>query len=144
MRHCFLNIVDKSMFAIPMATTRDGWEKFAGPVILIGELPSVSDKEIGLATLNALGAYASDVPDDIVHTVLLDSSASRFGFKSYNSLLRKSRQMSVDQGRDDKFTLTPYAKVNRESAVPLDTILSSTDTPEDLGRAVRECISLCR
>lgn len=144
MRQCFLNIVDKRVFAIPMATTRDGWEMFAGPVVMIGELPSISDKEIGLATLDALGAYASDVPDDIIHTALLDRSASRFGFKSYNSLLWKSRQMSVDQGSDDKFTLTPYAKVNRDSAVPLDTILSSTGTPEDLGRAVRECISLCR
>lgn len=144
MKHCFLNIVDQSVFVIPMATTRDGWEMFAGPVILVGELASVSDKEIGAATLNAIRAHVSGVPDEIIDTVLLDRSASRFGFKSYKSFLGKSRQMSVDQEGDDNFTLTPYAKANRESAVPLDTILRSNGAPEDLGRAVRECISLCR
>jgi hypothetical protein len=144
MKHCFLNIVDQRVFVIPMATTRDGWEMFAGPVILVGELPSVSDKEIGVATLNAIRAHVSGVPDEIIDTALLDRSASHFGFKSYKSFLGKSRQMSVDQEGDDKFNLTPYAKANRESAVPLDTILRSNGAPEDLGRAVRECISLCR
>ncbi|AZO38835.1 MAG: hypothetical protein EOS81_31035 [Mesorhizobium sp.] len=144
MKHCFLNIVGERVFVIPMVTTRDGWEMFAGPVILVGELPSISDKDIGASTLSAIRAHVSGVPDEIVDKVLLNRSASRFGFRSYNSFLWKSRQMSVDQQGEDKFKLIPYAKVNRESAVPLDTIFYSTGTPGDLGRAVRDCIELCR
>ncbi|RUX20169.1 hypothetical protein EOA27_09320 [Mesorhizobium sp. M2A.F.Ca.ET.037.01.1.1] len=97
-----------------MVTTRDGWEMFAGPVILVGELPSISDKDIGASTLSAIRAHVSGVPDEIVDKVLLNRSASRFGFRSYNSFLWKSRQMSVDQQGEDKFKLIPYAKVTEK------------------------------
>ncbi|QIA24070.1 hypothetical protein [Mesorhizobium sp. AA22] len=144
MRQCFLNILEERVFAIPMVTTRAGWEMFVGPVIFIGELRSVSDREVGASTLYAVESYSNDVPDEIVDTLLLDNSISRYGFKSYKPFFKKCLQMSVVE-YGDKFELTPYARVTKGiGATPLDTVLFSTGTPEDLGRAVRQCISLCR
>ncbi|MER9614273.1 hypothetical protein [Mesorhizobium sp. M0207] len=147
MKRCFLLIFEGKIFGVPMVTTKTGWEKFVGPATLIGELSSTKDLEIGIATREMVEAHVEGVPDGVINPDLLIRSVSRYGLNSVNSLFQKCLQMSVEKEAEDKYKLTPYARSKNKGTVgaeELDTILFSNGQPEELGCAVRKCISYCR
>jgi hypothetical protein len=147
MKKCFLFILEETILGIPMVTTKAGWEMFVGPAIFIGELPSTKDAEIGTSARVTIEAHAEDVPDESVNPDLLIKSVSRYGFNSYKSLFRKCLQMRIDKEFDDKYKLTAYARLTKRGEVgaeELDAIIFSDGSSEDLGHAVRKCISYCR
>jgi len=140
-------IFNGKILGIPMITTITGWNKFVGPANFIGDLPHTKDSEIGAATRRTVEAHVEDVPDGVINPDLLIKSVSSYGLHSIDSLFRKCLQMSVDKEAEDKYKLTPYARPTKKGEVggrELDTVIFSSEQPEDLGKAVRECISYCQ
>jgi hypothetical protein len=147
MKKCFLFIFDGDILGIPMVNTKAGWEMFVGPAIYIGELLSADDFEIGIAARELVESHLGDVPDEDVDPDLLIKSVSHYGLKSYKSLFRKCLQMSVTKVSECEYKLTPYARVTKNGKVgaeELDTIIISSGQPQELGSAIRQCISYCR
>lgn len=146
MKKCFINIFDGKAFGIPMVTTRTGWNRLVGPAVMIGQIDSTTDKEIGTLTHRTLDLFASDIPDEYPKNEQLDKSFQNYGYRSYRSFFRKCLQMSVEEV-NQRYRLTPYARATEkgiEGATPLETAFYSSGEAAELGRAVRECIALCR
>ncbi|MBZ9768401.1 hypothetical protein LB526_16725 [Mesorhizobium sp. CA6] len=147
MKKCFLFIIDGFILGVPMVTTIAGWEMFVGPAIAVGELASTNDLEIGIAVGRIVELHTSNVLDEDVNPDLLIESVSKYGIKSYKALFRKCLQMSVVKELEDRYKLTPYARLKKGGEVggeELDITLSSNGQSQDLGASVRKCVSYCR
>ncbi len=135
------------VFCVPLVRTRNGWDRFVGPVVLIGDEPVLADEKLGEGVKVVIGMHRSGVPDHKLAKDGLDRAVRQHGFRSQNIFLRDCLQMSVEETTDG-YQLTPYERYGRsgQGAVPLVGDLMATAGREsgELGRTVRHCFSYCR
>lgn len=146
MKKCFLFVLGRNIFGVPIAESTGGFDLLYGPAVFFGAVEETAIKDIGMLTLKTINSHRVGIPDKDVDPTVLIRSFEKFGIKSYSALFRKCLQMSIEEVSCEKYELTPYRRLKPGEGVgaePIDVALCSGSDPDELGNSVINCISYC-